>query len=128
MDLKPATARIIPFERPPNELQRAVQLRAQEALERDRDRQRFRPAPLRWAVILVLAAIPVVLVFGAVDAFVRAFHQLNASYSQMPAPASQTTDTPAQREVVSQPGVVMLSPVPPEDASPSQESPTPAGE
>lgn len=119
---KAATARIIPFERPPTDLQRAVQLRAQEALDRDRDRQRTKPAPLRWAVILLLAMIPVVLIFAAVDAFVRVFHHVNASFSTMPEPS---TTNQAPRESASQPGVVMLSPLHEEDAESPKTPPAP---
>ena len=35
-DQPKTSARILPFERPPSDLQKAIQARAQEALERDR--------------------------------------------------------------------------------------------
>jgi predicted nucleic acid-binding Zn ribbon protein len=108
---KPTSARILPFERPPNDLQRAVQIRAQEALERERERGRTRPAPLRWAIIFVLALVPVVLIFAAVDGFVRAFQRMNDTYSKMPAPAPQSAETPDTSATQQQPGVVILKPL-----------------
>ncbi len=120
------TARILPFERPPTDLQRAVQTRAQEAIERARERSRTKPAPLRWTVIFLLALVPVLLIFAGVDAFVRAFHRINETYSNMPAPAApQSADQTTQPAVIQQePGVVMLQPLnesqnpPPADREP----------
>jgi hypothetical protein len=102
-----AGARILPFERPQSELQRAIQQRAQDALDRDRelDREKRRPQPLKWLAIFALACIPVLLTIGAVDGFLKVFHKVAAMYST-PAPAQQQ---PAQGDdVQSQPGVVML--------------------
>lgn len=107
----PKTARILPFERPPTELQRAVQERAQEALERDRERSHTKPAPLRWAVIFLLALVPVLLLIAGVDAFVRVFQHINDTYSKMPAPSSETQAAPPVQESASEPGVVMLQPL-----------------
>jgi hypothetical protein len=120
---EPTSARILPFERPQSELQRAVQLRAQQTMEveRDRDRQAKKPAPLRWTIILLIALIPVILIFGAVDAFLRVFHKLSDMYSE---PAQQEQiEQPAPPLVSSQPGVVLLQPVqePPAD----EQSPRP---
>src|SRR5690606_35609707 len=84
---KPVSARILPFERPPTRLQRAVQERAQEAMERDRERSKRRPAPLKWTVICVLALVPVLTLVFAVDAFVRLFQHINETYIQADAPA-----------------------------------------
>jgi hypothetical protein len=107
------SARILPFERPQSELQRAVQLRAQEAmdLDRDRDREANKPAPLRWLIILLIAAIPVILIFAAVDGFLRAFYKINETYSKMPAPQQQEAPADASPPVSSQPGVVLLQPL-----------------
>jgi hypothetical protein len=114
------SARILPFERPQSELQRAVQLRAQEAmdLDRDRDREANKPAPLRWLIILLIAAIPVILIFAAVDGFLRAFYKVNETYSKMPAPQQQQAPAEASPLVSSQPGVVLLQPL--EAAAPTQ--------
>lgn len=113
------TARILPFERPPTNLQRAVQARAQEALERDRERSRGKPAPLRWAVMFLLALIPVGLLFAGVDAFVRAFHRINETYSKMPAPNPAPEQVAPVQESPSEPGVVMLQPL---EAQPQAEA------
>jgi hypothetical protein len=105
-------ARILPFERPQSELQRAIQQRAQEAidLDRERDRETRRPQPLKRLAIFVLACIPVLLTLGAVDAFVRVFQQITAAYSSAPQPQQQQQQpAPSEEEApVSRPGIVML--------------------
>jgi hypothetical protein len=112
----PHTARILPFERPRSELQRAIQERAQEAIDVDRDREREvkRPQPLKWIIITAIALIPVILTFGAVDGFLRALHHIMQTYSAAPAPAQPQTTEP------SQPGVVLLQPYAEQSASEAQ--------
>jgi hypothetical protein len=105
-------ARIIPFERPQSDLQRAIQQRAQEALDlnRERESESRRPQPLKWLTIFALACIPVLLTFAAVDGFVRVFHKVTEMYSSEP-PAQQAAPEAAQSDVepqVSRPGIVML--------------------
>jgi hypothetical protein len=105
-------ARILPFERPQSELQRAIQQRAQEDIDlnRERDRETRRPQPLKWLTIFALACIPVLLTIVAVDAFVRVFHKVNAMYLSEPAQqqaAPATTESEAE-PAQSRPGVVML--------------------
>lgn len=114
---KSTGARILPFQRPPTDLQREIQKRAQETMERERERERdrSRPAPLRWAIIFVLALIPVGLVVTGIDAFVRAFHRINDTYSKMPAPAAQTEAAPTTEALQQEPGIVMLQPLPEEN-------------
>lgn len=104
-----AGARILPFERPPSDLQRAIQQRAQEALDvdRERDREKRRPKPLKWLAIFALACIPVLLTVTAVDGFVRVFHKIVATYSEAP-PTQEQQAAPSEPEAASQPGVVML--------------------
>lgn len=104
-----SSARILPFERPQSDLQRAIQLRAQQAidLDRDRDREKKKPQPLRWIIIAAIALIPVVLIFGAVDGFLRAFYRINETYKS--APAGQPARQPEEPQV-SEPGVVLLQP------------------
>jgi hypothetical protein len=99
-------ARILPFERPQSELQRAIQQRAQEALDRDAelDREKRRPQPLKWLTIFALACIPVLLTIVAVDGFLRVFHKVAAIYSATPPAQQQAPASDAQ----SQPGIVML--------------------
>ena len=101
-------ARILPFERPQSELQRAIQQRAQDALDRDAelDREKRRPQPLKWLAIFALASIPVLLTVVAVDGFLRVFHKVAATFSSEPAPQEQQ-GVPTEDEQ-SQPGVVML--------------------
>ena len=102
-------ARILPFERPQSELQRAIQQRAQQALDRDAelDREKRRPQPLKWLTIFALACIPVLLTVVAVDGFLRVFHKVAAIYSAEP-PAQQQQQSPPQSDAQSQPGIVML--------------------
>ena len=101
-------ARILPFERPQSDLQRAIQQRAQDALDRDAelDREKRRPQPLKWLTIFALACIPVLLTIGAVDGFLRVFHKVAAMYTS--APPAQEQQAPSDAQSQSQPGVVML--------------------
>jgi hypothetical protein len=104
-----AGARILPFERPQSELQRAIQQRAQEALDVDRERaqEKRRPQPLKWITIFALACIPVLLTIVAVDGFLRVFHKVMETYSSEPQPPQQQA-APVETESTSQPGIVML--------------------
>ena len=99
---------ILPFERPQSELQRAIQQRAQDALDRDAelDREQRRPQPLKWLAIFALACIPVLLTIVAVDGFLRVFHTVAAMYSSEP--TQQEAAPPAATESNSRPGIVML--------------------
>jgi hypothetical protein len=118
-------AQILPFERPQSELQRAIQQRAQEALDldRERDRETRRPQPLKWITIFALASIPVLLTIVAIDGFVRVFHKITESYSSAPAPQQQEP-APAVNESSSRPGIVMLESYDvPSDAQRSAPSP-----
>jgi hypothetical protein len=122
-------ARILPFERPQSELQRAIQQRAQDALDRDAelDREKRRPQPLKWLTIFALACIPVLLTIVAVDGFLRVFHKVADMYSSEP--AEQQPAPPAQTESDSSPGVVMLqsydAPSTTQRSAPSDASPPP---
>ena len=119
-------ARILPFERPQSELQRAIQQRAQETLDldRERDRETRRPQPLKWITIFALASIPVLLTLGAVDGFLRVFHKVMETYSSAPPPPQQQEAAPAETESTSQPGIVMLESY----ETPSNEQRAPAPE
>jgi hypothetical protein len=124
-------ARILPFERPQSELQRAIQQRAQDALDRDRelDRENRRPQPLKWLTIFALACIPVLLTIGAVDGFLRVFHKVAAIYAAS-SPANEQQAPPNDSQ--SEPGIVMLESYDvPSDSQrgatqPSSNSPPPA--
>lgn len=104
-------ARILAFERPQSDLQRAIQQRAQDALDRDAelDREKRRPQPLKWLTIFALACIPVLMTVVAVDGFVRVFHKVAAMYSTEEPAKDQAKDQSAPpSDGQSQPGVVML--------------------
>jgi hypothetical protein len=106
----PAGARILSFERPRSDLQRAIQQRAQEAIvrEQERDREVRRPRPLRTLIILAVATIPVVLLFGAVDSFVRAMHSAYDRYFSEPATPAPSVPPVEPAPQSSEPGVVLL--------------------
>ena len=101
-------------DRPPTDLQRAMQQRAQESLERSRDRAKTKPAPLKWAVMFVLALVPVLALVAGIDAFVRVFHQINDYYSKLPVPAPEPAPT-VYEPVEQRPGIIILETPPIED-------------
>lgn len=109
------SAQIIPFERPQSDLQRAVQQRAQEAMDRDRDRA-AKPNPVRWVVVLALATIPVLLLLGAVDGFLRAYYRVNQMIGEQVNAQQAEQASAAQEEapVSSEPGVIILRNIPDE--------------
>lgn len=128
-----ASARVVPFERPQSEPQRAVQQRAQETIDLQRDRAAAsRPPMWRRALVLVLAVIPVILTFGAAIAFVGALRQFHAVVFQSESAPETTPEQPATPQ---EPDVVILQPYvnpsgnPPsgssEEGRTSTESPTP---
>jgi hypothetical protein len=107
----PPKARILPFERPQSDAQRAVQLRAQETIELERAREKFKPTPLRWVVIFIIAAIPVSLTLGAVDGILRAMQMLNAMYEKDDAErAKHAPPAPPAESEPQEPGLVLLKP------------------
>jgi hypothetical protein len=102
-------------ERPSSELQRAVQMRAQESMARQRARASQRPNPMRRVVMFALALIPVAALFTAVDGLLRVFHHINQLYNSPEATATATMPSEPEATVSEpQPGVVMLERV--EDA------------
>jgi hypothetical protein len=105
-------ATILPFERPQSELQRAVQMRAQDQIERIRKREeaKRRPHPLRVAIVMVLAAIPVILIFGAVDKFLTAIQKYTAAMYEAPADSAPQPEAAQPIESSSEPGMVFLQP------------------
>jgi hypothetical protein len=119
MEPRLSTARILPFERPQSELQKALQLRAHEDMELSRRRLSQRPPLIRWMIGIVGAAVPVVILVMGLDGFLRMFHHITDMYAKMPVPAAPVVaEAPSQ----SQPGLVMLKSVeseaPPAAASP----------
>ncbi|HEY8539910.1 MAG TPA: hypothetical protein VIL28_13660 [Steroidobacteraceae bacterium] len=126
------TAQVLPFERQ-SELQKAVQQRAQETIDRERDRAAaYRPKPLRRAITLLLATIPVFLTFGAAISFIGVLKRFNATVFGTSAPTqTQEAASPAPApEMPPNSDVVILQPydVPgavPREQSSSPGSPTP---
>lgn len=104
-------ARVIPFERPQqseqSELQKAVQQRAQETMDRERARANRKAPVWRRGLVLALAAVPVFITFGAAVGFVGALRQFNTAVFEgsQTAPAGQA---PATVAPPGEPGVVLL--------------------
>jgi hypothetical protein len=138
VDTPPASAHVVPFERPQSELQRAVQLRAQEAIERERERAaQSRPKPWFRGLMLALAAIPVFVLFSSAVSFVGALRQFNVAVFESIAGAVQTEGiepaqtqsaepAPAPAATDGSPEVVMIQPysikpdAPPRESAPAQ--------
>lgn len=121
-------ARVIPFERPQqseqSELQKAVQQRAQETLDRERDRANRKAPVWRRGLVLALAAVPVFITFGAAVGFVGALRQFNTAVFEgsKTAPANPM---PAAVAPSGDPGVVLLQSYD-KSANPSQGTAAPA--
>ena len=108
---QPAAARVLPFERG-SELQRAVQQRAVESMERQRAQASRRPNPMRRVATFALALIPVALLWLGVDALLRVFHHINDLYNSPEANAAVAAPSePAVEVSEPQPGVVLLQPL-----------------
>jgi hypothetical protein len=121
LPLRPRAARVLAFERPQSELQKAVQQRAQEDMDLERARKAARVRPLLWVVILVLAAIPVGLMFGALDGFLRAYYRMTTTLSAaQKARTNNAPPAPLTSSDSSTPGVVLLIPTTPSAQQPAQ--------
>jgi hypothetical protein len=118
-------AQVIPFERPPSDVQRALQERAQSLIDRERERRVRKPEPLKWAIMLALALVPVVFLLTAVDGFLRVFHQVNELYKDLPAPevAAEPASEVSPVWVSDEPGVVLLQPLEAGDAGGARPAP-----
>ncbi len=130
-------ARILHMKARQYDLQRAIQQRAQESVEREAalDEERRRPKPLKWLIIMAIAAIPAVLTLTAVDGFLRAFHKYldvavqSAEQQQKEADEAAAAAAEANAPLQTQPGVVMLQPYSvPEQAPAQQQSAAPSAE
>ena len=114
-------ARILHMKSKPYDLQRAIQQRAQESVEREAelDREERRPKPLKWLIIFLIASIPIVLTLFMVDGFLRVFHGYLDTVSkqeqqQQAQPTEGDSQTPSETTLQSnQPGVVLLQPINP---------------
>lgn len=101
----PQKARVIPFERPQSDLQRAVQIRAQERIDAESIKPKI--SPLRSLVTLAVALIPVLLIFSGFFVAVQAVRLITSLYAT---PAQATAPEQEQSPQPQQPGVVMLVP------------------
>jgi hypothetical protein len=128
------TARIVQLKSRQSDLQRAIQLRAQQSVERERDldQERRRPKPLKWLIISAIAAVPVLLTIVAVDGFLRAFHKAMDMVITAPPPQGESP-APVEAPLLqsSEPGVILLQPLNVPEASaqpaaPVAEEATPA--
>lgn len=102
----PSTARILPFERPLSELQRAVQQRAQERIEAEQIKPKV--SNVRRVMTLLAALVPVLLLLAGFLVAVQAVRFITSLYAQPP--ASAEAPVAVAPEEPSQPGVIMLVP------------------
>lgn len=133
-----AGARILHLKGRQYDLQKAIQQRAQESVEREAalDHEERRPKPLKWLIAAAIAAIPIVLTLTAVDSFLKVFHkymntvtvqverqQAEAAAAQAAAEAAAAAEAPITSDT---PGVVMLQPMTiPEQKPAEQQSAAP---
>jgi len=106
------------------DLQRAIQQRAQESVEREAnlDREERRPKPLKWLLVSAIAALPIVVTLFMVDGFLRVFHSYLDTISKQEQEQAQRQATEPPADVTlqsSEPGVVMLQPLSPQEAAPA---------
>ena len=123
------SARILHLKSTHYDLQRAIQQRAQESVEREAelDREARRPKPLKWLIIFLIACVPIALTLFMVDGFLRAFHgylkttteqQQQQQAEQAEVDAQVPSDTTLQSN---QPGVIILQPVNPQEPAPAEQ-------
>lgn len=108
------SARILHMKSTPYDLQRAIQQRAQESVEREAelDREQRRPKPLKWLIIFLIACIPIALTLFMVDSFLRVFHQYLDTTSRQAQEAEAASQAAAPETTQSsEPGVVLLQPM-----------------
>lgn len=127
------SARILHMKARQYDLQKAIQQRAQESVEREAkmDEEQRRPKPLKWLIAIAIAAIPAVMLLTAVDSFLKVFHKyLNVVSEQVQqqqleaeaAAAAAAAAAEAEGPVQTQPGVVMLKPLIIPEQAPAQPS------
>lgn len=125
-------ARILHMKSRQYDLQRAIQQRAQESVEREAalDKEQRRPKPLKWLVIMAIAAIPAVLTLTAVDGFLKVFHKYldvaaaSAEQQQREADEAAAAAAEAAAPVQTQDGVVMLQSYSVPEQAPAQQQST----
>ena len=118
----PSSARIIPFERPQSELQRAVQQRAQERLEAEGNKPKA--SKVRRVLTFAVALIPVTLIFSGFLVAVHAVRVITSLYAKPN--ATQPTEQIETVPDVQQPGVVILMPDSPSAPKATGDQATPA--
>ena len=119
-------ARILHLKARSYDLQRAIQQRAQESVEREAqlDREERRPKPLKWLIIFAIACVPIAVTLFMVDGFLRAFHSyLDTTTKQQEAQQAEgnaqiPSDTTLQSN---EPGVVLLQPLSPQEPAPAEQ-------
>jgi hypothetical protein len=123
-------ARILHMKSTHYDLQRAIQQRAQESVEREAqlDREERRPKPLKWLIIFAIACVPILVTLFMVDGFLRVFHRyldMTSRQQQAQAAAEAAEASPETTLQSNQPGVVLLQPLttPQEPASAEQDAP-----
>lgn len=131
-------ARILHMKARQYDLQKAIQQRAQESVEREAalDHEQRRPKPLKWLIALAIAAIPAILTLTAVDGFLKVFHKYldvavqSAEQQQLEAEAAAEAAAAAAEAAAplksNEPGVILLQPLTvPEQAPAQQQSAAP---
>jgi hypothetical protein len=117
------SARILQMKSTPYDLQRAIQQRAQESVEREAelDREERRPKPLKWLIIALIASMPIAVTLFMVDSFLRVFHRyLDTTSQQQAQPAEAASQAPETLQS-SEPGVVLLQPMNIPEQAPAQQ-------
>lgn len=120
------SARILHLKSTPYDLQRAIQQRAQESVEREAqlDREERRPKPLKWLIIFAIACIPIAATLFMVDGFLRVFHGYLSTVSKQEQTQQAEREAQAPPETTlqsSEPGVVMLQPLSPQEPAPAEQ-------
>jgi len=131
------SARILHMKGRQYDLQKAIQQRAQESVEREAalDKEERRPKPLKWAIALIIAAIPIVLTLTAVDSFLRVFHKYMGTVSEQAQQQQEQAEAEAAAAAAAaeaaaplksnEPGVILLQPLRAPEKGQSQPQSTP---
>jgi hypothetical protein len=125
----PQSARILHMKSTNYDLQKAIQQRAQESVEREAqlDQEARRPKPLKWLIIAAIACVPMALTLFMVDGFLRAFHRylgVTSAQQQQQQQEQQNNSSAETTLQSSEPGVVLLQPMNiPEQAPAPQAAP-----
>jgi hypothetical protein len=117
----PVRGQVVPFERPQSELQRAVQERAQERIDRARSKPRI--GPMRMIVTIAVATIPVLILLGMINGAVRGIHLLTNFYAARATATATTKSPPSPTAKPQQSDVVLLVPTDPAKQPPAENAP-----